>query len=208
MPGTDEIEKLPFEESRERIINILTKHYTEGGLELEEFEKRLDLANMSQDVDSLVPLVTDLSPLPRSGRSAQSPSRHSANSYPMMNEGPVKENSFLFSFMSGIARKGSWRPPKRLTSVTFMGAMELDLREALLPPGRSTINVFSVMGGVEILVPPGVNVEVQGIGIMGSFEDKSSDIPHEGAPTLEINGFAFMAGVEVKEKKSKQWDRD
>ena len=147
-------------------------------------------------MDELVPLVTDLPALVGAGRPP--------GQYALINDERVKENDVVVSVMSGVARKGSWSPPRRLTSVTFMGGTDLDLREALFPPGKSTINIFCLMGGVNILVPPGVNVEVRGVGIMGAFESRCPVTSYSGAPTLVVNGLALMGGVEVKEKKSKK----
>jgi len=55
------------------------------------------------------------------------------------------------------------------------------------------------MGGVEILVPPGVRVETSGIGVMGGFESFSQS-GDPAAPLLRISGFALMGGVEIAQR--------
>jgi predicted membrane protein len=51
-----------------------------------------------------------------------------------------------------------------------MGGSELDFREAVMGPGVTELQIFAVCGGVEVVVPPGLNVESHGIAIMGGFE--------------------------------------
>jgi hypothetical protein len=84
-----------------------------------------------------------------------------------------------------------------------MGGIKLDFREADFPRKGVRIHSGCIMGGLEIILPPGINADVSGIPLMGGFEDKSgSGMP--GAPTIEIRGFALMGGVEVKRKETKE----
>jgi hypothetical protein len=80
-----------------------------------------------------------------------------------------------------------------------MGGCEMDLREAQLAPGVTEIMVVAFMGGVEIVVPPWLQVEVSGIGIMGGFDHKQSAPPAHGpgAPVVRISGLAMMGGASV-----------
>src|SRR5690606_16143147 len=68
-----------------------------------------------------------------------------------------------------------------------------------LPGGTTELFIVAVMGGAEIIVPPGLAVDCSGIGILGGFEHQADLRDHAGstAPLLRINGFALMGGVEV-----------
>lgn len=58
-----------------------------------------------------------------------------------------------------------------LTSI--MGGSKLDLRQAKMAPGtQAVIDVFTVMGGVELMVPLEWNVDVQLVPIMGGVNDE------------------------------------
>jgi hypothetical protein len=53
-----------------------------------------------------------------------------------------------------------------------MGGSKLDLRQAKIAPGtEAVVDVFTVMGGVELLVPRDWNVDVQLVPIMGGVND-------------------------------------
>ncbi len=78
-----------------------------------------------------------------------------------------------------------------------MGGCELDLREARMKEASATINVRTVMGGVEIYVPRDWSVSMRGTPIMGAFEDKTRPSIGDG-PLLVIEGSALMGGVEIR----------
>jgi hypothetical protein len=63
---------------------------------------------------------------------------------------------------------------------------------------------------VEIIVPPNLNVESHGIGIMGGFDHnaKYMEQPDPTAPTVRISGVALMGGVEVTVRHAGESARD
>ena len=72
---------------------------------------------------------------------------------------------------------------------------------ALRDLGVTEIEVYALMGGANIIVPPDINVRTSGTGVLGGFGSVESRATDEGAPTLHIKGFAVMGGVEIKVKK-------
>ncbi|HSG48741.1 MAG TPA: LiaF domain-containing protein, partial [Longimicrobiales bacterium] len=120
-----------------------------------------------------------------------------------------KEREIVIAVMGGATRKGRWAPARRNFAFAVMGGTELDFREAVLPPGVTEVQVFTVMGGVEIIVPPGVNVESHGIGIMGGFDHRGGEGSYDqDAPTLRITGLALMGGVDITERHIGESARD
>jgi hypothetical protein len=94
--------------------------------------------------------------------------------------------------------------------IAFCGGAELDFREAVLPPGVTELKIFAMWGGVEVIVPPGLNVECHGVGIMGGFEHvPETSLPvNPGAPTLRVTGVALMGGVDVTVRHLGESGRD
>ncbi len=88
----------------------------------------------------------------------------------------------------------------------FMGGAKLNLREADILEDSMVIDVFAMMGGVEIRVPVEWQVTMHGIPILGGMDNKTSSLSDEGRATsqpasgkrLIIKGIAIMGGVEVK----------
>jgi hypothetical protein len=85
----------------------------------------------------------------------------------------------------------------------LMGGSELDLNDAELSHEVTTITVVSIMGGSEIRVPEGADVQVSKLAIMGGHDVKlSPDPPPAGAPRIHLRMFALMGGGEVRQGRS------
>ena len=88
----------------------------------------------------------------------------------------------------------------------LMGGAKLDLREADIVDESIVIDIFAMMGGVEILVPVNWQVSVHGVPILGGMDNKTSSRSREDRPELSgtspkrlvIKGTAIMGGIEVK----------
>ena len=88
---------------------------------------------------------------------------------------------------SGSLRAGS--------VVAFMGGAEIDLRDSEILDGATT-KVWSVMGGVDIVVPDRWRVEATPRVIMGGFDNRTA--PDDGsadAPLLVVDAVVLMGGV-------------
>jgi len=114
------------------------------------------------------------------------------------------ESETLVAVLSGAVRRGEWEPRERVRVLALMGGAELDFREAVMLEGLTEVTVFALMGGVNILVPPDINVRSEGFGLMGGFTHLGHRSDDPEAPTLRIKGLALMGGVDVKVKKEKK----
>jgi hypothetical protein len=189
-----------LDHTRQLTIDALCEHFANDAMSVEDFEHRVDVAHRATTVDELRALLGDLptSNLPAAPGSTTPPAR--AGEFAVAPRQHSKENGYAVAVMGGSRRRGRWSPAKATHTVAIMGGVELDFREALLPPGVTEVRVFALMGGVEIIVPPGLTVESHGIGILGGFEHSGDDYGayDSDAPVLRINGVAVMGGVDVK----------
>ena len=82
----------------------------------------------------------------------------------------------------------------------LLGAFTLDLTDSQLAPQGAVVVVFAFWGGIEIRVPKDMAVDQRVIPFMGGAEDKS--VPPKALapdqPRLEVRGFVWMAGLEIK----------
>ena len=111
----------------------------------------------------------------------------------------VHEAKRVLTICSGTQRQGTWRVPKKLRVITVMGGTDLDFREAEFGPGVTEVKVTIVMGGIAIIVPPHLQVECDGGGILGLFEgmQRSAGKRDPRAPLLRITGVAVMGALEI-----------
>lgn len=208
-------------QSRERTIEALCRHFANDHLSVEEFERRVDRAHQVASAAALDALTRDLPVLPNpaqpsdpdrsaaadaTGRDVPAPAPHPARIAPS----EQSERGYIIAVMGGVDRKGSWIPARRSLAYTIWGGIVLDFREARLPPGITEVLVVAFMGGVEIIVPPGLRVESGGMAIMGGF-DLTDDAPVQSdpdAPILRVNGFALLGGVEITTRLPGESERD
>jgi len=100
------------------------------------------------------------------------------------------------AIMSGFKRKNNSQDFRGGELTAIMGGLEIDLRDASIK-GEALIDIFAIMGGVEIRVPEDWLVIIDGFPFMGGFEDKTRP-PKESTKRLMIKGTAVMGGVEIK----------
>lgn len=197
--------------ARDTTIDLLCQRFAEESLSMAELERRLEKARAARTREELIALVEDLQPKavtvaePAGGATAPA-SKRSPKPRPRARSaesGSGSAGGLVFAVMAGTVRKGKWKPPPSVAAVAIMGGVELDFRDAVLLEGTTEVNCFAFWGGIEITVPPDVNVEAHGFALMGGFDQTANtetDAPDD-APTLRINGLALMGGVEIRVKE-------
>ncbi|MGW5369674.1 DUF1707 SHOCT-like domain-containing protein [Streptomyces sp. NPDC004009] len=188
---------------RERVAEVLRDALAEGRLDMGEFEERLEATYQARTYGELAPITRDLpagaAAAPAAVSFAKEPAERDGWAGRIV--GGEGSSAGGFAVLSGFERKGRWTVPKRFNCFAFMGGGEIDLREAYFADREVEINCVAVMGGVQVIVPPGVEVVVRGVGVMGGFEHPRDDGPPEpGAPRVIVGGFAFWGGVGVERK--------
>lgn len=180
-----------IEQHRTRVIDALSEHFALDHINVDELDQRIGRAYALTTPAELDRLLEGLPSLTTTPAAAPALLPIPAS------DGPAHRT--LFALMSGVARRGAWTVPRRMTAVALMGGVEIDLRATRLP-AVTTIRALAVMGGIVVTVPPGVRVESDGFAIMGGFEDQLSEPGSTSpeAPVVRVSGFAFMGGVEVK----------
>jgi hypothetical protein len=194
-------------ESRERVIAALSEHFSHDALDVDEFERRITVAHTSESSEEIDALLSDLPALPASTTTIATVPKVAPVVVPAAQ---VREAQTMLAIMGGVDRRGSWSMPRRLRLVTVMGGARLDLREARFPSGPVDIEILSVMGGTQIIVPPGLAVETHGSAIMGGFQEvnRAPIHPDADAPLLRVHGFVMMGGVDIQMRLPGENDHD
>lgn len=81
-------------------------------------------------------------------------------------------------------------------ATAILGGIELDLSGATIK-NEATLNLYAMLGGIEIKVPKGWQVKSAITPIAGAIEIKTAPTDKD-APTLTLVGDVVLAGVEVK----------
>ncbi len=169
-------------EHRDRVIEQLSSGFAIDRLEVDEYERRVALAHDAGSRAALDALVTDLAP---------------RSLVPISSTALVPAKRLRVVFGS-LERVGPWTVPSRLAARVFCGSVLLDLRDAHLPP-VTTIEVSVTMGNVEIVVPPGVAVEMDASPLLGNVEDRT--VPGAATNLVRITGRVKLGNVEASTRR-------
>jgi len=203
---------IALRDRREEVIALLTEQFSRDAFDVEELERRLDLAHRASDIVALDALVADLVPAGDGDDAAAAPTTALATraepSAAELDAWPARRR--LFAIFGGFEKKGAWTCPRRLWVVTVCGGATLDFRQADLAPGVSELRITTVMGGVEIIVPPHLAVECDASAILGGFEhiERAPRTPDPGRPVLRITGLAIMGGASIETRLPGESARD
>ncbi|OGL22172.1 hypothetical protein A2707_02445 [Candidatus Saccharibacteria bacterium RIFCSPHIGHO2_01_FULL_45_15] len=103
----------------------------------------------------------------------------------------------ITAILGGNDQRNSSEDFKGSKITAVMGGVKLDLHKAVIKK-EAVIDVFALMGGIEIVVPRDVLVKNQTSAILGGVENKAEPDKEKGAPVLYITGDVVLGGVEIK----------
>ena len=175
------------DDDRIQVAQLLAEAASNGRLSLDEYETRLNKAYSAATYDQLERLTYDLP---------------EALEYRRRKSRPAP-STMLLAILSGFERRGRWNIPGRMTTFTLFGGGVVDLRYADFTSPDVEIHAYSILGGQTILLPPEVNVDVKGHGVMGGFDQRVEGTGTPGAPKVTIKGFSLWGGVGIKRRKRK-----
>ncbi|GAA2419150.1 hypothetical protein GCM10010191_32670 [Actinomadura vinacea] len=169
------------DQDRDEVLVRLHTAYAEGRLDEGELDERIDLVLAARTHDELDRLAADLPAMrvPEWRPEAATPRRSGGR--------------FQMAYKSRIRRSGRWRLPERFTVAAYKGDCVLDLREAEPAGPVITLRVLAYKSNVQVIVAPGVRVEVGGLGI--STEIRSA--PDPAAPVVHVQGLAYKGAIEA-----------
>jgi hypothetical protein len=177
------------DQDRDAVAQRLQQAFAERRLDDDEFDERMRAALTARTGADLDKLTADLpAPAPGSSSASAAPARAAGHR--------------AVAYKSSIRRGGRWRVPERFTSVVYKGSGWLDLRAAELTAPVTTMRVVAYKSRIDILVPPGVRVEMDGFGVSkGWSPEEQQEIPlPSDAPTVHIRGIAYKGTIETRTK--------
>jgi hypothetical protein len=181
------------QEAREKTIDVLRQSFARDEIEVEEFEKRIELVLQAETAEQLRLLLADLP------NAAVPVKREAAVPRSTLPADRIPAHSLVVGIMGGGRRSGAWIPARNNWVVGVMGGCELDFRDAQLGPGVTEVRVLAIMGGVKIIAPPDLLVDCSGIGIMGGFDHRqtATSTTDPEAPVIRVTGVGIMGGAHV-----------
>ena len=176
---------------RDDTVTGLQVAFADGRLDDTEFDTRVRGALVARTRGELDRLAADL---PRASPAA-----------PLAGSGPAgdrKPGKLSLAYKTSLRRAGRWRVPATFTVVSYKGdGTVLDLRAAELTSAVTTIRAIAYKCRVQVIAPPGIRVEVSGIGV-SSGDDPAGPALSAAAPVVHIRALAYKGLVEVRSTPS------
>jgi predicted membrane protein len=82
-------------------------------------------------------------------------------------------------------------------ATAVLGSCEIDLRQASIGSSEAVLDIFAVLGSIQVRIPADWSVVLRGTPVLGSFEDKTRQ-PANPTKRLIVKGQAVLGSVEVE----------
>lgn len=162
---------------RERTVENLREHFAEGRLTLEEFVERVQALYGATTREELEAPLHDLPAAPPARRGL---------------------TRFVLALLGSSERDGRLRVGRRVLCLAGFGNVDLDLRRATFEGDRVTILLLGACSALDLYVPEGVDVDLQGLVVFGHRSANGSDPPpRPGTPLVRVVAFGIFAGIDV-----------
>ena len=189
--GTDAAAMLASNTERDEVTERLQVAFAEHRLTDVEFDERIRAALTARTAGDLDQLTADL------------PAQYAGADAPAITAPTVRPGRFAIAFKSSISRVGRWSVPDRFYSLVYKGSGVLDLRAARLTAPVTTITLVCYKSNAQVLVPPGVRIELGGTGV-SLADDGAGAVTGTGlaprAPVVHIKGITYKGTIEVRTK--------
>lgn len=113
---------------------------------------------------------------------------------------PVQPGNHMSAIFSGSTAVFNGLPFTGAVTLALFGGIDIDLRGALITDDV-LIDATSIFGGTDIIVSPGMKVELNSTGIFGGA-DNYAEAPQGGAPgpVIHVRSWAAFGGLDIKVK--------
>ena len=179
---------------RDRVVALLRLHCTEGRLTLDEFSDRVGAVYEARTADDLDEVVRDL-PVPWS---PSGPAGEPALARPR------KAVKWMVAVFGDSTRRGRFTLDDESAAVAAFGDCTLDLSEALIEGPNPLVTAVAVFGDVTVIVPDGIEVDLEGVAVFGDKRCTTGDTPPvPGSPVVLVRAFALFGDVRVRPPRAR-----
>jgi predicted membrane protein len=107
-------------------------------------------------------------------------------------------------FEGGWLHKGrrarDWNVEKELVAISLLGDVTIDLTNVKSLPSEIRINAYAIGRDVDVIVPPGTHVEMDGRANNGHLNNGAPSVPiSKETHSIKINGHTFIGDVTTRD---------
>lgn len=168
---------------RDAAVARLREASREGRLDLDEFGERVAAVYGAATTDDLDRLTADL-PVSRPAVAARRPTR------------------WTVGLFSAERRTGPWHPAQPTRAWATLGSCEIDLADVECDRPEIEVRAIAVLGGIDVVVPDGARVELDGFAVFGSKRCRLRAAPaRDDLPIVRVRARAVFGSVAVRNRR-------
>ncbi len=192
---TERVNLVALERARVVARDRLGSGYAEDLIDADELDRRLEALERAATHAEIATLVDDLA----APHVAIAPVAPSVALVPV---DQVEPSQRIAAWFSETKRVGRWTAAQVNEVQAICASVRLDLRDAQLAEGTTTFAVHVVMGEIEVIVPPGLAVDVDCSAFFGEVDqdERFGDEPVTTAARVRIVGRVWLGSVTVREQ--------
>jgi hypothetical protein len=170
--------------------------YANDLLDADELDRRLDALEHAATASEIARLVDDLA-APIAVADALGD-----DSVALVPIDSVALTGSIHALFAETKRAGPWTPARATAVSAVFASVRLDLREALLAAGVTAFEVNVVFGELEVVVPPGLAVDVECNAMFGEIDQDESlaGAPPTSSARIRITGRVWFGSVTIREQ--------
>ena len=200
---TDEVRISDAE--RERYVDLLRHHCADGRLTLDEFSDRVGAVYEAKTSTDIERVLTDL---PGGGQVVPVVSVGSIQSVASAGDRSMTRRKAavkrIWAVFSSSHPPRRWRVDEELVVSAVFGNATIDLRNAEVTAAEIDITAVAVFGNIQITVPEGLEVELDGFAAFGQKGGRIRDVPVlPGTPVVKVHAFAVFGQVWVSTPRAR-----
>jgi hypothetical protein len=165
---------------REAAVARLEQALGEGRITVDEFRQRAEAAYAAVRSGELEPLLADLPAKP--------------SEVEIVGNRPPER---IVNVMGDIKLDGGAPVPRRAS--TGMGNIRIDLRDLRTEAEVVELDLFSGLGNIEVIVPEGVDAQLEGWTVLGNRKIDLAPVPRlAGTPRIVVRAHAILGDLKLR----------
>ncbi len=175
---------------KERARALLVDGYARDLIDQDALDERLEAVEQARTVAEVRATTTELTV----------PEPETTALVPVSSAAIIKPEK-IGVLLGSVERHGAWSVAPHTRVRVWFGSAVLDLRTATLPDGPIEVEVAVAFGSLDVIVPPGWQIDNRCTAILASVEQQDSHAPPSQAPRiLRLTGRAVLGSVTVIER--------
>jgi hypothetical protein len=187
--GAEELDQRAADRDRDEVAVILGEALATGRLTSEEHAERIEAVYAARTYGELEPITRDL-PHERSGEV-------------VLPESTVRQE--VAATLSKVHRGGRWVPGRHTELRAVLGALIVDMSDAVLPGREITVSANALFGKLVLRVPANARIVDEGGAVLGKWavwgrtraEDEAGAAGADQGPLIRITGRARFGKVTI-----------